>query len=104
MAIRDFSKAIELNPKNAIAYLNRCNAYLNLSNYNAAIQDCNKAIEFSPQNANAYKNRGIAHEKLNNTNAAVDDFNSYLRINGNKDGDAEKVRQEIRNLGYTPQY
>jgi regulator of sirC expression with transglutaminase-like and TPR domain len=69
-----------------------------------AIRDYNKTMELDPQFAYAYYSRGKIYEKLNNTNAAVDDYNRYLRINGNKDGDAEKIRQWIRGLGHTPEY
>ena len=43
-------------------------------------------------------------KKLGRNSKAADDYYNYLKINGNKDGDADQVRQEIRNLGYIPKY
>lgn len=130
-AILDFNKAIDLNPQNAdangnrgvayaklgkvdafirdykkaSAYYGRGNAYRLLGNYDTAIQDYNRAIELNPQYADAYFNRGLVYYyRLVKYDMAVQDFNNFLRINGGKNGDAEKVRQLIRNLGYTPQY
>ena len=44
-AIGHFSKAIELNPSNALAYANRCGAKMSLGENIAAEKDCDKAIE-----------------------------------------------------------
>ena len=73
-------------------------------NYNQAILDYNKAIKLNPRYANAYYNRAIAYKKLGQSKKAAGDYNNYLKINGNKDGNADQVRQKIRNLGYTPKY
>jgi len=69
-----------------------------------AISDFSKALELNPEYTVAYNNRGLAWADKGNYNRAVSDFNNYLRINGNKDGDADEIRQKIRNLGYTPKY
>jgi tetratricopeptide (TPR) repeat protein len=103
-AISDYNKAIELNPRYAEAYINRGLAWAIKGNYNQAISDYNKAIELNQGDALAYYGRGIAWEVKGNYDRAISDYNNYLKINGNKDGDADQVRQEIRNLGYTPKY
>ncbi len=59
-AISDYSKAIEINPRFAMAYANRGGAYLNKGLYDQAISDSNKAIELNPKLAMAYNNRGGA--------------------------------------------
>lgn len=48
VAVSDFSKVIELDPKNADAYNARGNAYLQLDKTDLAIRDINKAIELDP--------------------------------------------------------
>ena len=62
------------------------------------------SLELDPGDADACYNRAIAYKKLGQSRKAADDYNNYLRINGNKDGNADQVRQKIRNLGYTPKY
>ena len=59
-AEKAYSKAIELNPQYASAYINRGVAYDKLGNYQQAIKDYNKAIELNPQEAGFYYNRGVA--------------------------------------------
>jgi tetratricopeptide (TPR) repeat protein len=103
-AIQDYSKAIELNPMFAKAYYNRAFAHAVLGSCYAAVPDYSKALELDPQYADACLNRGICYYNLGSTDLAAQDYNSYLRMNGNNAGNAEQVRQWIRNLGYTPLY
>jgi len=103
-SIQDYNTAILLNPKYPDTYYNRGNAYYSLGNYGSAVLDYSMAIELNPQYASAYYWRGGTHTYLRNPKAAADDYNNYLRINGNRNGDAENIRQWIRNLGYTPEY
>ncbi len=49
LAFADFSKAIELNPKYALAYYNRCKMYNDKKEYDLAIADCTKSIELDPK-------------------------------------------------------
>jgi len=58
-AIKDFNKAIELNPKFAEAYLTRGMTKARLQDYTGAIKDYNKALELNPKCAKAYYNRGL---------------------------------------------
>ncbi len=44
-AIRDYSKAIEINPRSAVAYSNRAGTYDYLKQYDKAYADYTKAIE-----------------------------------------------------------
>jgi len=56
--ISEYTKAIELNPKFAMAYVKRGMAYHKKGQYDQAISDFNKAIELNPEYAKAYSNRG----------------------------------------------
>ncbi|MFC2066753.1 tetratricopeptide repeat protein [Chloroflexota bacterium] len=60
-AIEEYTKSIELDPKLALAYVNRAKAYNEKGQYDLAIVDCNKAIELDPKLDVAYGNRGIAY-------------------------------------------
>lgn len=56
LALKDYSKAIELNPKFVLAYINRGNIHYEIKQYELALKDYNKAIELDPKNAVAYNN------------------------------------------------
>jgi tetratricopeptide (TPR) repeat protein len=56
-AIADFTKAIEINPKNADAYHNRGAVRCDKKDYDKAIADFTKAIELDPKNYHAYYSR-----------------------------------------------
>jgi tetratricopeptide (TPR) repeat protein len=58
-AIEDLSRAIEIDPEFAPAYLNRGTAYEAMGDYAKAIADFNKALEINPRYALAYHNRAI---------------------------------------------
>ena len=59
-AIKDYNKAIEINPKHALAYHNRGLAKGYLGDYRGTIEDFNKAIEINPNDALVYYLRGGA--------------------------------------------
>ena len=59
-AIKDYDKAIELNPQDAIAYFNRGIAYGKLGNYQQAIKDFKTAARLGNEKAQDYlRSQGI---------------------------------------------
>jgi tetratricopeptide (TPR) repeat protein len=50
-AVSDFSRVIELDPENAVAWNNRGAAYIHLHQYDKAVADYTKAIKLKPKNA-----------------------------------------------------
>lgn len=74
-AIEDWSKVIELNPKNSEAYILIGRDKLDLKDYRGAIKDLNKAIEFDAENAVAHYYRGVAKLYLHQNKGACQDFN-----------------------------
>jgi tetratricopeptide (TPR) repeat protein len=58
-AIADYTKAIELEPENAVAYAGRGIQYGNKGLYDQALADENKSIALQPNDARTYNNRGI---------------------------------------------
>jgi len=80
-AVDEYSKAIEINPKDAGAYYNRGATYISLGNYNQAIQDFSKAIEINPKYVWAYYYRGIVFGRLGDHNRALQDFDKVIEIN-----------------------
>ena len=79
-AIEDYSKAIELNPKNAAVYNNRGISYRKLEEYKKAIEDYSKAIELEPGDADAYYNRAYSYRKLGEHEKALDNLCTCMHI------------------------
>ena len=79
-AIESWTTAIELDPKNALAYSNRGAAYINLKKNEKAIEDCTKAIELDPKNALAYINRGVAYGNLGKHEEAIKDYKKATEL------------------------
>ncbi len=82
-AIKDYNKAIELNPNVSQAYYNRGLAYGELKQYEKAIKDYNKAIELNPNDAHSYNNRGTACGGLKQHKKAIEDYNKAIELNPN---------------------
>lgn len=78
-AINALNKAIEMNPRDASAYLLRGTSYNNLRKYNQTINDFNKAIELNPQEAAGYYCRALAYDSLGNQNQALKDMKMAAR-------------------------
>lgn len=96
-ALEQYSKAIELDPKLAVAYNNRGFVHWNLNNYEQAITDYSRAIELKPKYAMAYNNRAFAHKALGNKEAAIADFEKVLKWAGDKRL-AAQAREQIAEL------
>jgi tetratricopeptide (TPR) repeat protein len=79
-AIAAFSKAIEVSPKYASAYIGRGNAYMQLRNYLQAIKEFDKAIEINPKESAAYFRRGNAYGDLGNYRQALEDYNRAIEL------------------------
>ena len=79
-AIDNYTKAIELNPKDAAAYYNRGRAYYNLGQYQKAIDDYTKAIELDPNCMEAYYSRGCAYDSLEEYRKAIEDYNKVIEL------------------------
>jgi tetratricopeptide (TPR) repeat protein len=98
-AIADFTKIIELNPDDAIAYYNRGMAYSFLQNYSNAIADYNQAIELKPDYANAYYNRGMAYKNLQDYQSAIADLKEAERLFCSSESpNCQKVQEILRQL------
>jgi tetratricopeptide (TPR) repeat protein len=80
-AIKDYNKAIELNPEDADAYINRGNAYSGLTQYERALEDYNTVIELNPDYVDAYNNRGNAYAEKGNFERAIEDFDKAIELN-----------------------
>ena len=80
-AIKDYSKAIELNPNFTIAYLNRAFAYSFLNMQDKAIADYNKVVELNPSTLGIIlESRAEEYYKKGAYKMAWDDFEKAKEI------------------------
>ena len=81
-AIEDYTKAIELKPDFAIAYINRGVAYNDKGDHDFAIADCIKAIHLKPNFAEAYNNRGgCLQASQRRFDRAIEDHSKAIELN-----------------------
>ena len=67
-AVKEFSRAIELNPNLSLAYERRSNAYAGLKEEDQALSDLNKAIELDPkQRFGIFGQRKLSEQTKKNT-------------------------------------
>ena len=79
-AILDYNKAIEINPHDKEAYVNRGANYSDLGQYEKAILDYNKALELDPEYADAYVNRGVAYFELKDFDKSLEDLSKAIKL------------------------
>ncbi|MXY28433.1 tetratricopeptide repeat protein, partial [Candidatus Poribacteria bacterium] len=80
LAIKCFTKAIELKPDYAIAYNNRGAVYRSKGEHDLAIEDCNKAIQLKSDYAEPYSNRGAAYRNKGNYERAIKDYDRAIKL------------------------
>lgn len=73
-----YTKAIELDPKQALAFNNRGFAYYTKKNYDLALKDYDQAIALNPNFALAYNNRGDAYFQRKEYDRAQADYNKAI--------------------------
>uniref|UniRef100_H2LAH5 Small glutamine-rich tetratricopeptide repeat-containing protein alpha n=1 Tax=Oryzias latipes TaxID=8090 RepID=H2LAH5_ORYLA len=92
-AVEFYSKAIALNPQNAVYYCNRAAAFSKLGNYAGAVQDCEQAIGIDPNYSKAYGRMGLALASLNKHTEAVGYYKKALELD--PDNDTYKTNLKI---------
>jgi tetratricopeptide (TPR) repeat protein len=83
-AIADFTKAIRINPKFALAYRGRGEAQYRKGDFDGAIADLNKVIDLAPNSAladGAFAARGAAKQQKGNTAGAIADYTAAIQLN-----------------------
>jgi tetratricopeptide (TPR) repeat protein len=79
-AVADFTRAIDLNPKLALAWDNRGLAHGHLGQWDKAVADHARAIELNPKAARAWNNRGKAYRNLRQPAKAVADYSRAIEL------------------------
>ena len=79
-AISDFSKAIDIDPKNPLVYAARGNAKVVIGELDDAITDFSKAIEIDPTRRVPYINRGVAKVDKGDLEGAIADYSKVIAM------------------------
>ena len=82
-SIVELTRAIEIEPKYAEAYINRGRAYYYLAQYKDAIADYTQTISLNQYIADAYASRGDVYRALNDIPRAIDDYTESLKARKN---------------------
>ena len=77
-AVKDFSRALEINPNYVDALINRGSALARLGRFNNALMDFNHALKFEKYDAEIYNRRGEIYLQNNMHDQAIKDFTSAL--------------------------
>jgi tetratricopeptide (TPR) repeat protein len=80
LAFSEFTKAIEIDPMLARAYVIRGMAYNDKGEHDLAIADFTKVIEIRPTDARAYVYRGMAYENKGEYDLAIADYSKAIEI------------------------
>jgi tetratricopeptide (TPR) repeat protein len=79
-AIADFTRAIEVNPKDDAPYYNRAQAKWLKKDPAGAIADYTRAIDLGSTNPAAYNNRGNARAENNDRDGAIADYTHAIEL------------------------
>jgi tetratricopeptide (TPR) repeat protein len=79
-ALRDYNKALEIEPQFSKAYNNRGGLMRSLKKYEEAIADFNKAIEIQPDYTIAYNNRGLLMNITKRYDQAISDYSKAISL------------------------
>lgn len=89
-AVRKFTRALEINPQLAEAYVDRGIAHRYLNETDQAMADFDHAIGLNPNLARAYAARGTIYRLRGDTGRALDDFTKSLALSPNVDAFYER--------------
>lgn len=79
-AAEDFSKAIEMEPKDTRVYTNRGLAYRMLGKYDLALTDFEKSLDLNPLWPDTFYGRALTYFDMGNVSSAVEDCDRALSI------------------------
>ncbi|KAJ8730510.1 hypothetical protein PYW08_001923 [Mythimna loreyi] len=98
-AVKYYTEAIALDPKNHVLYSNRSAAYAKDENYAAALEDANQTIALNPTWSKGYSRKGSALAYLGRHEEAIQAYEKGLELEpGNEQlaaGLAETKKQAI---------
>eukprot|EP00442_Polarella_glacialis_P057040 CAMPEP_0115108580 /NCGR_PEP_ID=MMETSP0227-20121206/38092_1 /TAXON_ID=89957 /ORGANISM="Polarella glacialis, Strain CCMP 1383" /LENGTH=130 /DNA_ID=CAMNT_0002506909 /DNA_START=80 /DNA_END=472 /DNA_ORIENTATION=+ len=79
-AVKEYNKAITLDPGNAVYYSNRSGAWSSKGSHQSALRDAEKCIELDPQFAKGYARKAKALFDTFQTNDAEAAYKEGLKV------------------------
>lgn len=95
-AATDYTKAIELDPENAVYYCNRAAALTMAGDFGAAVQDCQAAISLNGRYAKAYGRLGAAYLGAGNIEGAIEAYQRAAELDPDNVGYQSAIDQARR--------
>jgi tetratricopeptide (TPR) repeat protein len=99
-AILLLTRAIDKDPKNIKAYLDRGVDKSYIKDHKGSIEDYSKVIELDPGNTLAYLNRGKAKARLKDDIEAINDFTKAISTKGSEQLYIDKVESKFIETGF----
>ena len=90
-AIQDYTKYIELKPRDERGYVLRGDARNFSGSHEEALEDYNTAISLSPRSVSAYLGRGLAYAGLERYGRAMKDYQWVLALDPDNNEAAENM-------------
>ena len=85
LALADWTRAIEIDPKDANYYNGRCwTRAISGRDLQLALADCTKSLRLRPNADNTLDSRGLVHLRLGRLDDAIADYDAALKINPKK--------------------
>lgn len=81
-AVKEFQKAIALDPLNPVSYNYLGLAYFFDEQYSAAIQAFNRALQLNPNFTDVHNNLGLVYSEMGDTERARREFQEVIRAKG----------------------
>jgi len=93
-AIKKYTEAIEITPRNAVFLSNRAAAHSSLRDHESAVKDAQAAIDVDPNYSKAYSRLGLANYALNKPKEALEAYKKGLEKEGTNQSKAMKKGYE----------
>ncbi|KAM0725769.1 Small glutamine-rich tetratricopeptide repeat-containing protein alpha [Formica fusca] len=91
-ALANYTKAIQLDGRNAVYYCNRAAVHSKLGNHALAIKDCHTALSIDPSYSKAYGRLGLAYSSLERHKEAKESYEKALAM----EPDNESYRNNLQ--------
>ena len=82
-AIKDYTKVIKINPKEANAFYNRGLAKKNINDFSGAIKDFTSSLKINPNDKEAYYMRGKSKDGNKDYKGAIEDLKKAIKVDPN---------------------